>query len=1094
MRAPRQPGRVARGVSSRLTRRRAPRAGAAASQGRRAACHASLRVPLRVLPRVVHTPVFRQAPAIDSDRTVPSQLAATELKAGERIAGRYRIEALLGVGGMGVVYRAHDEALGIDIALKLLRPELAARPEAFERFRQELLLARQVSSPHVVRIHDLVADDGRWLISMDYVPGRSLEQHLDASGALPEAQALDIARQVALGLAAAHASGIVHRDLKPANVLLRDDGRTCISDFGVARSVAATRATGTGLVLGTPDYIAPEQARGEPAGPRSDLYALGLILYEMLAGTRAFGDATPAESLARRQTAPPPRLRRLRPALAPWVERLATRLLDPNPLRRLRDAEAVVAAIEARRVARARPRAALLAASAAALAVIGGGAWWAHDRGLALAIRPAATAAAAVPLDLAPLPLQSAPGDADLALAYSALIGASLLAGDLAVADRRRIQDALTRLGYDPDATGAQAGRLLADTGARRLLAGELRREAGGLRVLLRVVAPGSAGESRTATTPVLAPAALAPAIRGALVTLELIDARAGMGTYWPSDEAALRAFGRGLAQDRHDAALAAYADAVAREPRFVAAWWQRLQLARRMLSPAAATAMADQALEALRQVRGRDAERLRALVALVEGNAALAVERFAPLAKADPHDHHTRLLYAEALEAAGDESGAERELALLTAQAPQNADAWLLRGQRAIRAGEAQRAVDDYLLRARVLFTRQRDDHGRAAALNALGLGFDLLGQSAPAIEYFTQAADLRASLGDARGAVGSRRNLAWAHAIAGDARAADADLAAARALAAPLDDPALLADIANDAGLIAEERGEFAAALPHFRQALALREAQSDTTGAGEVAQNLGFALLQTGRFDEARTYLAPAARAADAQDRIATIHVLQLLATLDIAQGAYADAERRLQRALLLARETSLVEERAVVHVELSELERQRGRPDAAVDHAQRALALFERRGDARGRSEALLDLAAAHRDRGDATAMATALRQLAAAPPDNLELRAVHAVRRGELALARGDASAAQREAQAALRLAEQSHSLPARAQAALLRLQAALRVGDAAAIAAARTQADATLRAYPAAALVRTRDRALAAARSGAAAPATGQAP
>src|SRR5688500_735544 len=134
--------------------------------------------------------------------TITGMFAGAELTAGEIVAGRFRIEGLIGIGGMGVVYRAYDQQLGVDVALKLLRPELASRPEAFTRFRQEILLARQVSSPHVVRIHDLVADGARWLISMDFVPGASLEKVLDDQGRLGFDDTIKIARQLALGLAA----------------------------------------------------------------------------------------------------------------------------------------------------------------------------------------------------------------------------------------------------------------------------------------------------------------------------------------------------------------------------------------------------------------------------------------------------------------------------------------------------------------------------------------------------------------------------------------------------------------------------------------------------------------------------------------------------------------------------------------------------------------------------------------------------------------------------------------------------------------------------------------------------------------------------
>nr|MBA3486823.1 serine/threonine protein kinase [Lysobacter sp.] len=250
---------------------------------------------------------------------------------GTVLASRFRLESILGMGGMGVVYRATDTTLDVPVALKLLRPELAQRANAFERFREELLLARQVSSPHVVRIHDLARHEQHWLISMDLVDGSSLDQRIDRDGPLPIEDALKLARQLALGLAAAHAKGVLHRDLKPANVLLDAQGDAYISDFGIARSLASSGLTQSGTMLGTPDYLSPEQARGDPLDARSDLYALGLILYEMLSGQRAFEGGTIAEVLAQRMLRTPPPITRYRPESPDWVARLVDKLLRPQP-------------------------------------------------------------------------------------------------------------------------------------------------------------------------------------------------------------------------------------------------------------------------------------------------------------------------------------------------------------------------------------------------------------------------------------------------------------------------------------------------------------------------------------------------------------------------------------------------------------------------------------------------------------------------------------------------------------------------------------------------------------------------------------------
>ncbi|HEY4556184.1 MAG TPA: serine/threonine-protein kinase, partial [Lysobacter sp.] len=286
----------------------------------------------------------------DPAATVTSVYAQQRLAPGTVLGARFRIENVLGLGGMGVVYRATDLALDVVVALKLLRPELAARPDAFDRFRQELLTARQVSSPRVVRIHDLAQDEGQWFITMDLIDGEALDRRIDRDGPLPPDEAVRIARQIAEGLAAAHAKGVVHRDLKPANVLIDREGDAYITDFGVARSLASGGLTQSGTVVGTPDYLSPEQARGEAVDARSDLYALGLILYEMLTGAMPFAGGTIPEILAQRMLRSPPPVTQARPATPAWVARLVDRLLRPQPAHRLQSAREVIAAIDCKNV------------------------------------------------------------------------------------------------------------------------------------------------------------------------------------------------------------------------------------------------------------------------------------------------------------------------------------------------------------------------------------------------------------------------------------------------------------------------------------------------------------------------------------------------------------------------------------------------------------------------------------------------------------------------------------------------------------------------------------------------------------------------
>ena len=207
-----------------------------------------------------------------------STFAGLMLPPGTVLGNRYEILQILGEGGMGAVYKARDIELDRVMALKVIRPELASNPEILQRFKQELILARQVTDRNVIRIFDLGEADGIKFITMEYVEGESLYQILKREGKVPVAEAVDIMKQMLGGLLAAHREGVIHRDLKPGNVMRDAQGRVVVMDFGLARSFAGDGMTRTGAMLGTMEYMSPEQAQAKELDARSDLFTVGLIL------------------------------------------------------------------------------------------------------------------------------------------------------------------------------------------------------------------------------------------------------------------------------------------------------------------------------------------------------------------------------------------------------------------------------------------------------------------------------------------------------------------------------------------------------------------------------------------------------------------------------------------------------------------------------------------------------------------------------------------------------------------------------------------------------------------------------------------------
>ena len=248
-----------------------------------------------------------------------------EPQVGTLFAARYEIHSVLGKGGMGIVYKAHDRELDDLVAIKTLRNEaLSADSSLLDRFKQEIRLARRITHPNVLRIHDLGGWNGLKFLSMEFVKGLTLKQVLESGEILPTSVGLRIAKQVCAGLAAAHEAGVIHRDIKPQNIIIELTGGLKIMDFGIARLTEDGGMTTTRTVIGTPDYMSPEQVRGLPLDFRSDIYSTGVVLYEIFTGSLPFeGDSPLAVVLKHVNHAPP-----LPQSKNPWIDpKIATIIL-----------------------------------------------------------------------------------------------------------------------------------------------------------------------------------------------------------------------------------------------------------------------------------------------------------------------------------------------------------------------------------------------------------------------------------------------------------------------------------------------------------------------------------------------------------------------------------------------------------------------------------------------------------------------------------------------------------------------------------------------------------------------------------------------
>jgi tetratricopeptide (TPR) repeat protein len=987
--------------------------------------------------------------------------AARRLAPGTLVAGRYRIVALVGVGGMGEVYRAHDEELDLDVALKVLRSHLAGDPRFIERFRRELILARQVTHPNVVRIHDIGESDGMRFLTMDYVAGQSLFDLLEREGPLGVDRAVAIVRQLADGLQRAHDANIVHRDLKPGNVLVDTEGTAYLTDFGVARSIDVEGGTRAGAVVGTPAYLSPEQVTGSEVDHRADIYTLGLVFYEMLTGELPFAGDSQEEVLAQRLTGHAREVTRPGVAIPRYVRTAIARCLERQPSRRYQNAADLVADLDAHRtrVTTSRIRRVVLAAAAALVVLAGGAAlYWGGVPWRSSAQQGAESPTSAARHAVAVLPL--ADETSDPSLAWTATGVAEMIASKLAetpelrVVDPQRVVRTIHDLGIDPGRYDDQVLRQLAELlDVDTLLAGNVRRAGTTMRVDLRLLTVGADRSLEAHAVGGEAPGEdglfaltrdLSERLRNELGAVRATGADADADT--DSVEAA-RAYAEGrkrLALGDYVGAAPALERAVAADPSFAAALERLSETFQNLGFRDKASAAAEQAARAVEGSRSRTAYRVRARLALLRGEPEKAEELHAQLSQRYPNDTEILLDLAGAQAARGEVARAVETLRKVASIDAQDPRAWFLLGKNTILMGESRRAVSDYLVRALALHTQLRNEQGRGEVLNAMGVAHHQLGEYVPALENYTASAEIRQRLGDERGTATSLKNRARILMAMGRGDEAEPDLRAAREIYEKIGDPAGTADVLNDFGVLSERRGAYARALEHYQAALKIRRGFGDRRLLAQSQDNIGYIYYVQGEYDSAAVFWKEALALREGiGEKGGVILSTQNLGFLQTAQGQWTDAMKSFLTALEKSREIDFRNATAVSYGNLGILQHYQGRYDAALGSLAEALAILNTLDDERGLAEFTIRKAAVHLDLGQLQEARTALDAAGSwvKTTGNREQQSDHLVLSAELALRTGALDHARRALARAVDEAEASHSRPAVLRARLARAAA-----------------------------------------------------
>jgi eukaryotic-like serine/threonine-protein kinase len=877
---------------------------------------------------------------------------------------------MLGEGGMGAVYKATDRELDRVVALKVIRPELAVHPEVLARFKQELILARKVTHRNVIRIFDLGEVDGVKFITMDFVDGQDLKGLVKSKGKLPVETVVQIIKQVCLALEAAHAEGVVHRDLKPQNIMVDQQNRVYVMDFGIARSVEPGGMTQTGMLVGTPEYMSPEQVRGEHVGPSSDIFALGLILYELLTGRMPFeADTAQAAMFKRTKQAARPAIQ-VDPSVPPFLSEVTRKCLEIDPERRYQSTREIADELDkwtegTSKIAWTTTVTGYLpptfswkkhgvSAAVLLLLVLGG-------IGLRGRFHSQTQTKAGGPvMSLAILPFRNSSGDASLDWLGDSL--AQMLSTDvgqsaaLRVVSPERISQTVRDLRILPSALfDPPTVKRLADFNSADTVVWGLYTRAGDQIHIDATVQDFKRGrtahlsEAGSEKDVLAAVDRLAVQIRDNLALSSSIIKELQGQSFKPSTSSlpALHDYDQGVQLARQGSFLDAqkqFDAAVKEDPNFALAYSGLAETYVQLGQVDEAERASQKAIGLSENLPAAEKYLILAKHNGVLKNYPQAIDAYENLVKASPENADLHFALAGLYEKSSAFDKAKEEYAKVLTLDPKRVDGLLAMGRVEIESGNDQGGLE-YLTRAQGMAVEFGNDEEKAQILQAMGIAYADLTKWEDASRSFQDSLAIKRRLGLKGGIADSLVSIAQVEEPLGKPDQALKDYNSALDLYREIGDKEEVAKVLSDVADFYNTRSQYDKALGLYKEALQIQVDLGDASDQGLVLNSIGNTYLSMAHYDDARTYFEQALALREKLkvpgDIADTVHNLAETST---KLGQYDQALQQYLRALDLRRSVGDNRSAAIESASMGTLFGYQGRYGAALSSAEDAVKTF------------------------------------------------------------------------------------------------------------------------------------------------------